>query len=160
MFFRRPRPKVRTFNDHLDELKKTGFAIENLSSSQVRISKNGIAAIVTDVKKDHPEIQRAGLLVGSEIATLLSGGYQMFWETPGGKRFPATATQLKSLHEFEDDVKEALAMVNLYNTSLGTTTPKHMYDRVFKRDTGQQPTPWKNKDNRIVPPDTKGSMHL
>ena len=84
----------------------------------------------------------------------------MFLETPSGKRTPATAEQLKALHEFEDDVKAALDLVNLYNTSLGTTTPKHMYDRVYKRDTGQQPKPWDKKEHRIVPPETKGSMHL
>jgi hypothetical protein len=83
----------------------------------------------------------------------------MFLETPRGRRIPAQAEELKALHEFEDDIKQALGLVNLYNTSLGTTTPKHMYDRVFKRDAGQQPKPWLVKDNRIVPPDTKDSAH-
>lgn len=160
MFFRRERPKVRTFADHLELLKKAGFGMENLPDGRVRIAKNGIGAVVGDEGKSQPGIQKAGVLVGNEVATLLSSGYQMFLETPSGKRIPATATQLKALHEFEDDVKEALDLVNLYNTSLGTTTPKHMYDRVFKRDTGKQPQPWKEKDNRIVPPNTKGSMHL
>ncbi len=160
MFFRRQRPKVLTFVEHLDLLKKAGFALETLSDGRVRIGKNGIGAVVGDEGKSQPGIQKAGVLVGSEVATLLSRGYQMFLETPSGKRIPATADQLKALHEFEDDVKEALDLVNLYNTSLGTTTPKHMYDRVFKRDSGHQPTPWKEKDNRIVPPNTKGSLHL
>jgi hypothetical protein len=83
----------------------------------------------------------------------------MFLETPSGRRIPATAAELRALHEFEEDVKEALGLVSLYNTSLGTTTPKHMYDRVYKRDAGDQPKPWLNKDNRIVPPDTKHSAH-
>ncbi len=81
----------------------------------------------------------------------------MFLETPDGKRLPATAEQLKALHEFEDDVKEALGLVNLYNTSLGTTTRKHEYDRVYKRDTGDQPKPWEKGEHRIVPPNTKAS---
>jgi hypothetical protein len=83
----------------------------------------------------------------------------MFLETQSGRRIPAAAEELRALHEFEEDVKEALGLQSLYNTSLGTTTPKHMYDRVFKRDAGQQPKPWENKDNRIVPPDTKESTH-
>jgi hypothetical protein len=66
------------------------------------------------------------------LAVLVNGGYQMFLETPSGRRFPAMAEQLKALHEFEDDVKEALGLVNLYNTSLGTTSRKHEYDRVLK----------------------------
>jgi hypothetical protein len=81
----------------------------------------------------------------------------MFLETPGGTRIPATAEQLKALHAFEADVKDALGLIDLYNTSLGTTSRKHMYDRVYKRDIGEQPQPWVRRDNRFVPPDTKGS---
>jgi hypothetical protein len=77
-------------------------------------------------------MEKAGVLVGGEIGVLLNRGYQMFLETPSGKRFPATSDQLKALHEFEDDVKEALDLVNLYNTSLGTTSRKHNYDRLVK----------------------------
>ena len=80
-------------------------------------------------------MEKAGVLVGSEIGVLLNRGYQMFLETPSGKRLPATADQLKALHEFEDDVKEALDLVNLYNTSLGTTSRKHNYDRLIKQTT-------------------------
>lgn len=159
MFFRRERPKIPSFAERVDLLKKAGFGIQTLPDGRVKITKNGIGAIVGDEGKNQPEIEKAGILVGSDIATLLSAGYQMFIETPSGTRLPATADQLKALHQFEDDVKEALDLVHLYNTSLGTTTPKHLYDRVYKRDTGNQPKPWERKDNRIVPPDTKASPH-
>ncbi len=141
-------------------LKSAGFVTEALPDGREKIAKNGVAAIVGDEAKNQPRMERAGILVGSEIATLLNGGYQMFLETPSGRRIPATADQLKALHEFEEDVRAALGMVDLYNTSLGTTSPKHMYDRVFKRDLGRQPKPWEKKENRIVAPDTKGSLHL
>jgi len=159
MFFR-PRPKVPTFAERVDLLKKAGFATDNLPDGRVKIAKNGAGAIVGDEGKNQPRMERAGILVGPEIATLLNGGYQMFLETPSGRRIPATAVQLKSLHEFEEDVRAALGMVDLYNTSLGTTSPKHIYDRVFKRDSGRQPRPWEKKEHRIAPPDTKGSLHL
>ena len=159
MFFRRPRPKVPTFAERVDLLRNAGFTIENLADGRVKMSKHGVAAIIGDEGKNQPAIEKAGILVRSEIATLLNGGYQMFLETPSGKRIPATAQELKSLHEFEEDVKEALGLESLYNTSLGTTSRKHMYDRVFKRDSGHQPMPWLDKDNRIVPPDTKESAH-
>ncbi|SRR5579884_3142463 len=159
MFFRRGRPKIPTFSERIDLLRQAGFATENLPDGRVKISKHGVAAIVGDEGKNQPAIEKAGVLVGSQIATLLSAGYQMFLETPDGKRIPATAEELKALHEFEEDVKEALGLESLYNTSLGTTTPKHMYDRVYKRDTGQQPKPWLTKNNRFVPPDTKESAH-
>jgi hypothetical protein len=159
MFFRREKPKIPTFSERIDLLKKAGFGTQTLPDGRMKITKNGIAAIIGDEGKGQPDIEKAGILVGSEIATLLSAGYQMFLETPSGARIPATADELKALHEFEDDVKEALDLVNLYNTSLGTTTPKHMYDRVYKRDTGHQPKPWEKKDHRFVAPDTKDSPH-
>lgn len=157
MFFRRPRPKIPTFAERVELLKQAGFRADNLPDGRVNISKRGVAAIIGDEQRNQPQIERAGILVGSEIATLLNAGYQMFLETPSGKRLPASAEQLKSLHAFESDLKQALDLTDLYNTSLGTTSRKHMYDRIYKRDTGEQPMPWLRKDNRFSPPDTKGS---
>ena len=160
MFFRRERPKVPTFDERVDLLKNAGFTLQKLADGRVGITKHGIGAVIGDEGRNQPEIEKAGVLIGSDISTLLSAGYQMFLEVPSGKRYPATAEQLRALHQFEDDVKEALDLVNLYNTSLGTTTPRHQYDRVYKRDSGQQPKPWDKKEHRIVAPDTKGSLHL
>jgi hypothetical protein len=141
MFFRRDRPKIPSFSERVDLLKQAGFATDRLPDGRVKITKNGVGAIVGDEGKNQPAIEKAGILVGSGIATLLSAGYQMFLETSDGKRLPATAEQLKALHEFEDDVKEALGLVNLYNTSLGTTSRKHEYDRLYRRNTGHQTEP-------------------
>jgi hypothetical protein len=157
MFFRRPQPKIPTFAERIELLKQAGFVAERLTDGRIKISKHGVAAIIGDEQKNQPDIEKAGVLIGSEIATLLNAGYQMFLETPSGTRLPANAEQLKALHAFEADIKEALDLVNLYNTSLGTTSRKHMYDRVYKRDTGEQPTPWLRKENRFESPDTKGS---
>jgi hypothetical protein len=160
MFFRRERPKTPGFAERIELLKQAGFSTERLPDGRVKITKNGVGAIVGDEGKNQPRFERAGILAGPEIATLLNRGYQMFLETPSGRKIPATATELKALHEFEEDVRAALGMVDLYNTALGTTTPNHEYDRVFQRDTGHQPKPWDTKNNRIVPPQTKGSMRL
>jgi hypothetical protein len=157
MFFRRDRPKPPTFAERVSLLEQAGFTAEKLPDGRVKITKHGVGAIIGDEGKNQPEIEKAGILVGSDIAILLSAGYQMFLETSTGKRLPATAKELKALHEFEDDVKEALGLVNLYNTSLGTTTAKHEYDRVFGRDTGDQSKPWERKEHRAVAPHTKDS---
>lgn len=133
MFFRRDRPTIPTFSERVDLLKQAGFRTDHLPDGRVRITKNGAGAIVGDEGKNQPGIEKAGIVTSSGIATLLSTGYQMFLETPDGQRLPATAEQLKALHEFEDDVKEALGLVNLYNTSLGTTSRRHEYDRVCRR---------------------------
>ena len=159
MFFRREKPVIPTFSERIDLLKRAGFGAEKLADGRVRVTKHGIGAVVGDEGKNQADIEKAGVLVGSEIGTLLNRGYQMFLETPSGKRMPAIAEQLKALHEFEDDVKEALDLVNLYNTSLGTTTPKHMYDRVNKRDTGEQPKPWLKKEHRVAAPQTKADNY-
>ena len=160
MFFRRKTPKVTTFQDRVDILTKAGFATIARPDGRILISKGGIGAVIGDEGQGHPGIEKAGVLMGSEVATLLNRGYQMFLETPGGKRVPAMAEQLRALHQFEDDVKDALDLTNLYNTSLGTTSSSHMYDRVNKRDTGQQPKPWEKKDHRIKGPETKDSVPI
>jgi hypothetical protein len=160
MFFRRNRVVVQTFSERIELLKKAGFRTDTQADGRVKITKHGVAAVVGDEGKNQPEIERAGVLIGPNIAILLNAGYQMFLEVPNGKRLVATAEQLQNLHDFEDDVKQALGLENLYNTSLGTTSTKHMYDRVYKRDSGEQPKPWEKKDNRIKAPQTKGSLHL
>ncbi len=160
MFFRREKPKKVSFAERIDRLKQAGFETQTLPDGRVRISKHGVAAIVGDEGKNQPEIELAGVLIGGQVAILVAGGFQEFLELPDGRRFPASAEQLKQLHEFEEDVKEALGLSDLYNTALGTTSTKHMYDRVYKRDIGQQPRPWEKKQNRIVAPHTKETVDL
>ncbi len=160
MFFRRERPKVVTFNDRIDLLKKAGFDTRPTPDGRILIEKHGVGAIVGDEEKGHPGIERAGILIGNNLGVLLNAGYQMFLETPDGKRFPAHADQLRALHQFEDDVKDALNLTNLYNTSLGTTSRLHQYDRITARDSARQPKPWEKKDNRYKAPEGKGSLHV
>lgn len=160
MFFRRNRPKIPTFSERVELLRQAGFGTETQPDGRIKISKHGIAAIVGDEGKNQPQIEHAGVIVGGQIAVLLSAGYQLFLELPSGQRLAATADQLHNLHEFEEDVKDALGLVSLYNTSLGTTSQKHLYDRVYLRDSGRQPKPWEKKDNRIKAPQTKGSLPI
>lgn len=145
MFFRRDIPKVPTFSERVDSLKKAGFAVESMADGRAKVQKHGVALVIGDEGKGQTQIERSGLVMNGEIATLLSTGYQMFLVTPSGKRYPAQAEQLKALHEFEMDIKDALGLTDLYNTSLGTTSRNHVYDRVTKRDSGAQPKPWEHK---------------
>jgi hypothetical protein len=160
MFFRHERPKIPTFAERVNLLIQAGFETQSLPDDRVKVTKHGVGAVIGDEGKNQPEIERAGVLVGGELAMLVACGYQEFIEIPNGRRFPATAEQLKSLHDFEEDLKAALGLVSLYNTSLGTTSRKHQYDRVNKRDSGQQPKPWEKKDHRSVAPETKDSLHV
>ncbi len=141
MFFRRVRPHVPTFEEKLERAAQAGFASAPAGAIGVaRLTRDGFSAEVTDAGANH-----AGLLVGSEIANLIDGGFQKFWLTPGGKRLPALADQLKQLHRFEEDLKEALGLESFYNESLGTRFDQHMYDRVRNRDLGVPRRPWERQ---------------
>src|SRR4051794_35679881 len=117
MFFRREKQRIPTFGERVNLLQQAGFASQSLPDGRFRVRKHGVAAVIGDEGKNQPDIEKAGILVGDEIATLLSGGYQMFLQTPSGRRLPATARGLRALHDFEEDVKEALGLESLYNTS-------------------------------------------
>ena len=139
MFFRREKPKEPSFDERIGNLKKYGFETQSQSGGGVRVSRKGIAAVVTDVPGKRPHIDKAGLAMGNEIGLLVNGGYQMFFATPTGKKRPALADQLHALHDFEEDMKEGLGLTSLYNEGLGTTSDRHMYDRVANRDAGVVP---------------------
>lgn len=136
MFFRREKPHEPSFDERLANVKKLGFDVQSQGSGPMRVSRQGIAAMITDVPGKRPHIDKAGLIMGDEIGLMLHGGYQMFFQTPAGKRRPALANQLHALHAFEEDLKEGLNLVSLYNEGLGTTAELHMYDRLENRDRG------------------------
>jgi hypothetical protein len=148
MFFRREKPHVDTFQERIDSLKPYKFTTASEGSGKVRVMRNGIGAIVSDATRDCPHVDVAGLVMGSEIGELVNGGYQQYWLTPTKKRAPAPADQLKALHAFEEDMKEALGLSSLFNTSLGTISALHLYDRAQERDARQAPKPWQIRLNR------------
>ena len=145
MFFRRETPRELSFAERIESLKKFGFTASTLSSGRAQVRRDGIGAAIEDRPGQHPHVSKAGQIVGDEIGALVNGGYQMFWRTPAGKRLPALATQLKFLHNFEEDLKEGLGLPSLYNQSLGTTSDLHLYDRVEHRDEAPAPKPWDHK---------------
>jgi len=74
-----------------------------------------------------------GYLIGGEISKLVNRGYQQFLKTTKTE-VPATADHLKALHDFAEEMKEALGLPSLYNESLGTVSESYQYDRVKDRD--------------------------
>lgn len=130
MFFRRKQPTVLTFDDRLGVLGQEGFEIVRQPDGRLRIAKHGCAAMIAPGPP--PSIERAGWMVGDHIAQLVDEGYQKFWDS-GERQVPALASQLHALHEFEEDLRAALGVDSLYNTSLGTINDLHNYDRVEGR---------------------------
>jgi len=142
MFFRRERLAVRSFQEKVNTLKSAGFTVVAAPSGATRVTRSGYALDLRDSGGDIVVEDRAGVVMGDEIAVLVDGGYQKFFRTPHGKKRPALADDLKALHDFEEDVKESLGMKSLYNESLGTVSTLYQYDRVKDRDRGVPKRVW------------------
>ncbi len=130
MFFRRKHPSEPTFEDRLGVLGQEAFEIVRQPDGRIRVAKHGCAALISAERP--PRIERAGWMVGDRIAQLVDEGYQKFWDS-GERQIPALASQLQALHAFEEDLRAALGVESLYNTSLGTINDVHNYDRVEGR---------------------------
>ena len=133
MFFRRPASKPISLQDRLDKLQKAGFQVKVLANGRAEALRDCCAAIWQEVQGSPPRIEHSGILYGSEIATLVDGGFMKLLETPGGMRRPALASDLKRLQAFMEDLREALGIESLYNESLGTVCDSHRYDRLSGR---------------------------
>lgn len=144
MFFRNQKPHQWTFDERVANLKQFQFTVQRQGAGAL-VTREGSGAMIEDLGNGQVKVDKAGVLVGTEIANLVSRGYQMFLRTPSGKEIPALADQLKRLHAFDEDLREGLGLTSLYNLSLGTTSDDHLYDRVEDRDAPHHPRPWEIK---------------
>src|SRR4030088_2534603 len=142
MFFRRDKPKPITFDQRMDDLRKAGFAVTPAGGGRVMVSRDCFAAVLEDSPGGPRVAERAGILMAGGIGKLVDGGYQKFFLAPGGLKKPALASELKGLHAFQEDLREALGLTSLYNESLGTVSTEYLYDRVEGRDHGVPKRPW------------------
>jgi hypothetical protein len=142
MFFRREKLKTPGFQDRLEALRARGFALTIRPDGAVRSTRGSCAADIRESGGGVPPAVAAGILVGDDIAPLVDGGYQKFFRTARGDRKPATAEELVALHNFEEDLKEALGQKTLYNQALGTVSTFYQYDRVENRDRGVPKRAW------------------
>ena len=141
MFFRRKSPIVPTYPERVESLKRAGFTVTPRAGG-IRICRGDCAVDVVEADGAARIQDRAGVLLGGEIGALVDGGFQKFFRAPGGTRKPATAGELKDLHDFESDLKEGLGQTSLYNESLGTVSTFYQYDRVQDRDRGAPKRVW------------------
>jgi hypothetical protein len=133
MFFWRPAPKPTSWQERRGALGNAGFAVRDMGQFQVEVSRDGCAAMVRDVPGGLPRIERFGILDGTEILRLVDGGFMKLFESPARAPRPALAADLKRLHDFSEDLDEALGIETLYNESLGTVCDRHTYDRLSGR---------------------------
>jgi len=142
MFFRRQRPKEITFDQRLDGLRKAGFAVSPAQGGRVTVERDGCAAVLENSAGAARVVERAGIAMPGGIGKLVDGGFQKYFLTPAGRTKPALAPELKAIHGFQEDLREALGLVSLYNESLGTVSTQYLYDRVKDRDRGAPKRPW------------------
>src|SRR5438874_1366901 len=126
----------RTYEDALNWLRDHGFDLIEAPGTQNRVflKKYNCSAAIQKNGDDGVKIfAYPGYLVGSEISKLVNRGYQQFLKTAKAE-VPATADHLKALHQFTEEMKEALGLPSLYNESLGTVSESYQYDRIEDRD--------------------------
>jgi hypothetical protein len=142
MFFRRQRQTEPTFQERLGSLANAGFTVTPLAEGAVLVTMGECAIALREAGGQIRRVRPPGILIGGEIASLVDEGFQKFFRTPSGKSKPAVASELRSLHEFEEDLKEGLGLESLYNESLGTVSTYYIYDRVKDRDKGIPKRVW------------------
>lgn len=126
----------RSYDDAVTWLRDHGFDLLEAPGTQNRVflkKYNSSAAIQKTEDGGVKIFAYPGYLVGSEISKLVNRGYQQFLKT-SKTEVPATADHLKALHQFTEELKEALGLPSLYNESLGTVSESYQYDRIVDRD--------------------------
>ena len=137
---------ARTYEAAVAWLRDHGFDLLEAPGVQDRIfvKKYNCSAAVEKTGEGLRIFAYPGYLIGGEIGKLVNRGYQQFFKT-SKTEVPATAEQRKALHQFTEELKNAIAATSLYNESLGTVSENYIYDRIVGRDdpAAQKPArPW------------------
>ena len=152
----------KTWDEALSWLREHGFDLLEAPGTQNRVflKKLGCSCAIQKDGADGVKIfAHPGFLVGGEIAKLINKGYQQFFKTTKTE-IAASADALKALHQFSEELKEALGLPSLYNESLGTTSTAYQYDRVVDRDKAEPERPkrpWE-KAGAVAAVATKGKQ--
>ncbi|HSU18566.1 MAG TPA: hypothetical protein VLI45_02380 [Acidobacteriaceae bacterium] len=134
--------KQPTFDQVMSTLAGERFDVSpaaegaNRTAGARRVSKYGCAAEIApgEVKNSAVRIvSHPGWVLGGEISRITDRGYQKFFKT-SRLEIPALADQLRALHKFSEELKEAIGALVLYNESLGTTSDLYVYDRLKGRE--------------------------
>jgi hypothetical protein len=140
----------KTYDEAVAWLRDHGFETLEAPGVQNRVfvkKYNCSAAIQKTADGGVKIFAYPGYLISGEIAKLVNRGYQQFFKTTKTEA-PATAEQLTALHQFTEELKEAIGAPSLYNESLGTVSENYVYDRVQNRDepAAERPVkPWQKK---------------
>ena len=145
----------KTYEDAVSYLRDHGFDLTDAPGTQARVflRKYNVSAAIQ--KNDDGGVKifaYPGYLISGEISKLVNKGYQQFLKT-SKTEVPATADHLKALHQFAEELKEALGLPSLYNESLGTVSEAYQYDRIKDRDKPEverPKRPWQAASSKAV----------
>jgi hypothetical protein len=142
------KSRTPSFEQMLDALRANSFDVKPYKgvADGVMVSKGGVGAVLipgkTNERFESGGARMAvtpGVLVKGEIARLLDRGYQKFITT-AQYELPATADQLRAVHQFTEELNQVTGAMGLYNEALGTTSDVYQYDRLRGRE-ALQPAP-------------------
>jgi len=142
---------VRTYEDAVSWLRDHGFDILEAPGTQNRVfvKKHNCSAAIQKGEDGGAQLfAKPGYLIGGEISRLVDKGYQKFLKTSKAE-VPATADHLKAIHQFSEELWEAMGQVSLYNQSLGTVSDRYEYDRVEDRDLPESQRPQRAWEARL-----------
>jgi hypothetical protein len=137
----------KSYEEAMTWLRDHGFDLLEAPGTQYRtfLKKYNVSAAIQRLDDGGVKIfAYPGNLIGGEISKLVDRGYQKFLKT-SKLEMAATADHLTALHQFSEELKEALGLTSLYNESLGSVSESYPYDRVKDRDMpeGDRPKrPW------------------
>ncbi|HXZ78793.1 MAG TPA: hypothetical protein VEG30_02615 [Terriglobales bacterium] len=134
----------RTYEEAVNWFRDHGFEILEAPGTQNRVflKKNNVSAAIEKAPDDGVKVfAHPGYLIGGEISKLVNKGYQQVLKTTKTE-IAATEDHLRALHEFSEELKEAIGGIDLYNESLGTVSDSYHYDRLDGREGKAKKRPW------------------
>ena len=118
---------------------------EGSSTKAFQVRKYGCAAEIAAAPDGSTLVlARPGWMLAGQISRIVDRGYQKFIRSPQFE-LPATADQLEAIHQFQEELTQAIGGISLYNQSLGTTSDVYEYDRLRGREQDAEPAgrrPW------------------
>ena len=148
--------KVQSFEDAVTWLRGHGFEVVEApgTSNRMFLRKYNCSAALERASDGSVKIfAYPGYVIGGEISKLVDHGYQKVLKTSKGE-YPASAEHLKALHQFSEELKEAIGATSLYNEAMGTVSESYQYDRIKGRDLPESERP-KRPWQETAPPGAK-----
>jgi hypothetical protein len=140
------------FEQAIETLRAHSFdvAAQEEVAGGVLVSKYGAGAVLlASASADAPVAfgVAPGALIGGRVARLLDRGYQKFLQTDSFE-IPATASQLRAIHLFSEELKILTGIADWFNQALGTTSDLYEYDRLKGRDAAPPAarSPWEQAE--------------